>query len=554
MFYRTTHPAIVIGITQMSNNNPLAAKMATTPDYSLDSPDFFDFDCSPESQFNDWPEPRPLPKRVLPIAGELPTELLPEPMRTSVNDMAYRLGVRPETIAVAMLVTLGSLIGANCRVRPKLRDDWTIVPNLWGAVVDYPGGKKTPAINAGADSILKPLRASARRAFQDKQREYEVELMEFDVQQNGLKKKLADPKNKKCIDDIKKELRGLQKPEPPKEKRYCTNEVTAEKFQEMLSENPRGLLMLADELTRILQKWDSRGHESDRSFFLEGWTGGSQYDSDTLGRGNNHCSSLTISLLGGIQPGKLKHYLVTAEGDNNDGLVQRLQVAVFPEKKPFEYIDQKPDPDAAERLFRLIEKIDQLDYEQHGAELDVASGCRYLRFSEDASGVFQEWITELEQKIENENETKPLIAEHLAKYRSLMPSLTLIFAIVRNVNADYSQIRILADDARLGAAWCEFLEVHARKIYALIDDAKTEAVALLAEKIQQEKLKERFTRRVINRANWSGLKGGKLIDDACKELTALGWLRREDRTPGPEGGAPTVEFFINPRVLQEGRQ
>ena len=48
------------------------------------------------------------------------------------------------------------------RIRPKRHDDWTVVPNLWGAIVARPGMLKTPALR----EVLKPLRNLAAKAHQ----------------------------------------------------------------------------------------------------------------------------------------------------------------------------------------------------------------------------------------------------------------------------------------------------------------------------------------------------------------------------------------------------
>ncbi len=57
------------------------------------------------------------------------------------------------------------------------------------------------------------------------------------------------------------------------EKRYIVNDGTVEKLGELLNHNPRGLLLVRDELVGLLRTLDKQGHENDRAFYLESWAG-----------------------------------------------------------------------------------------------------------------------------------------------------------------------------------------------------------------------------------------------------------------------------------------
>ena len=63
-------------------------------------------------------------------------------------DEADRMPCSPDYVAAALIVGLGSVIGARCAIKPKRRDDWIVTPNLFGGVVGDPSSKKTPAIGA----------------------------------------------------------------------------------------------------------------------------------------------------------------------------------------------------------------------------------------------------------------------------------------------------------------------------------------------------------------------------------------------------------------------
>ena len=47
------------------------------------------------------------------------------------------------------------------------------------------------------------------------------------------------------------------------------NDPTVEKLRELLKDNPRGLLLIRDELSGLLRSFDKQGREGDREFYLE---------------------------------------------------------------------------------------------------------------------------------------------------------------------------------------------------------------------------------------------------------------------------------------------
>src|SRR5664280_737069 len=106
-----------------------------------------------------WGPPEDLQHSLLPVPPFDPG-MLPDAIRPWVEDIAHRMQCPIDFAAVGAMTMLGSIIGTACGIRPKQKDNWLEVPNLWGAVVGRPGGRKSPAVSAA----MKPLHALDREA------------------------------------------------------------------------------------------------------------------------------------------------------------------------------------------------------------------------------------------------------------------------------------------------------------------------------------------------------------------------------------------------------
>src|SRR5215472_423541 len=133
-----------------------------------------------------------------------------------------------------------------------------------------------------------------------------------------------------------------------------------------MSENPAGILVIRDELTGWWSQLDKAGREGERAFCLQAWNGDTGHTIDRIGRGTIHVEACCMSLLGGIQPGRFRSYLVDAlkDGPSNDGLVQRFQVLVWPDTSAdWAYIDRPPDAEAERRVAGVFRGLVELDPE-----------------------------------------------------------------------------------------------------------------------------------------------------------------------------------------------
>ena len=95
-----------------------------------------------------------------------------------------------------------------------------------------------------------------------------------------------------------------------------------------------------------------------------------------------------VSIIGSIQPGRLAEYVSGAVrgGSGDDGLIQRFQLAVWPDcPASWRNVDRWPDSQAKRSAFDVATRLDELDAQEVCAELDD-DGIPYLRFEPEAQG------------------------------------------------------------------------------------------------------------------------------------------------------------------------
>jgi putative DNA primase/helicase len=229
-------------------------------------------------------------------------------------------------------------------------------------------------------------------------------------------------------------------------------------------------------------------------------------------------------------------------GADNDGLVQRFQLVVWPNTpKEWKLHDRKPNKEAREKASQIYQRLNNIDTEALGAQWD--GDLPYLRFSPEAQEIFNAWRGELEEKIRSGNEPE-IIEAHLAKYRSLIPSLALLAHLTDGSPGPVSKEAIYK-----ACGWAHYLESHARKIYAPALNTALFATHSLAKRILNKELSNGFTSRDIYRRQWSGLSSKEEVQEAIETLEENDWIKSNIEK---KGGRPKAFYTINPKLLIKG--
>jgi putative DNA primase/helicase len=502
---------------------------------------------------DEWEDPVPLPEGLPPVAS-LDPAMLPEPLRGWIVDVSERMQIPPDFAAAGAVVVAASLIGRKVGIHPKCRDDWLVVPNLWGAVVGRPSLMKSPALA----EVMKPLGrliAEAYEEYREAKLAYEMDVMVAEATKAALKDELkkaareaAKSGDRSKVDEIARHSQDTEVTKEPVLRRYKTEDATVEKISEILLENPRGILVHRDELSGWLRNLDKQGREGDRSFYLEAWNGTGSFDVDRIGRGSLHVPALCLSILGSIQPGPLSTYVYQAtQGEKgDDGLLQRFQLLVWPDPpSAWRNVDRWPDTEAKNRAYEIFRRLDNLNPEDFGASGDGKEGIPAVRFTEEAQEVFDRWRDELEVKLRT-GELPSALESHLAKYRSLMPSLALIFQLIDFVDGTGGGGAVGLRPTLQAAAWCEYLETHAARLYSSAENPAMEGARVLLERIRNGDVGDGDSTRSVYRRHWAKLSAPEEVSGACRVLEEFGWLRIEAvRT----SGRSTTRLRLHPSLI-----
>ncbi len=174
---------------------------------------------------SDWP---PLSLEASPPVEPFPVDVLPDPAARLVIEGADAIGCPPDFLGVPMLAVAGGTIGRSVSLR--LKPGYFASAVVFAACVGPPSDGKTPALKAVADAV---------RSIDD-----------------GLAAEHAQ-----AIERWKQEAAGLpegsSRRPAPKPRRIDIDDATMEVLPIILADNPRGLIMIRDELTRLRSRAES---------------------------------------------------------------------------------------------------------------------------------------------------------------------------------------------------------------------------------------------------------------------------------------------------------
>lgn len=465
-----------------------------------------------------------------PKVMSLEPEMLPFAIRDYIFDVADRQQSPPDFVAVAAIIGLSGLLGRKVLICPKQNDDWTVTPNQWGIIIGRPSAMKSPSMK----EALKPLRQiEIRMAEQytgDLKRYKEActlaEITESVAKQNAKK---AVQKGK--MEEAKIALRCDEETVLcPTRQRLIVNDATIEKLGELLNENPNGLILCRDELVGWLAKLTKEEYQEDRAFYLECFDGNGHFVYDRIGRGTIDVKHCTLSVIGGIQPSKIATLVREAiKGTADDGLIQRFQLAVWPDDiGAWEWRDRAPNQTAKANYYEAFEKLHNLRFDTEYGE----PPC--FKFSSEAQQRFIQWMEDIQSRAREEC-THPAIESHMLKMPQTIAGLALLFEII-----DGGHEIVGLESTTRALMWADYLLSHAYRLYSVATNQCIQNAQLLLKR--KDKLPNPFSVRDIHRKNWAGLDNVSVIMEALECLIDYRHIRSKKILSTTQGGRPTSVY------------
>lgn len=277
-----------------------------------------------------------------------PSHLLPEPVRDYIVSGSKAIGCDPAYLALPMLAALAVAIGNTRRI--SLKKTWSEPCVIWTAIVGRSGTHKSPAQEISL-RVIKTRQEQALLAHMGAIKDHHVEMEIYERAKAQWKKKKAQD------DDPPPE-----KPVEPTAERIIVSDVTTEALAPLLQENPRGLLLVRDELAGWFGSFDQYrgGRGGDVAHWLEMHRAGSLTVDRKGGEPRTiYVPNSAVSITGGIQPETLKDALGRDYFEN--GLAARLLLSMPPIKKR-EWSEEEIDPALEQRLEETFGRLFSLEF------------------------------------------------------------------------------------------------------------------------------------------------------------------------------------------------
>lgn len=480
---------------------------------------------SPEAiEVDSW---GPLRIGDLPEVEPFPIDVLPPALAELVQEGARSIGCPPDFLAVPSLAVAGGVIGRS--VSLLLKSGYFASSTVWVAQIGIPSDGKSPAQATMGD----PLKWIDRL------------LQEEHEQAKSLWAEECE--------STKKSKGAGRTPAPPRPRRIDVDDTTIECLINRLSDNPRGLVMVHDELTILLTGMNQykAGKGNDKPTACKIWSGQTIKRDRVLNEFHEpiRCLHPSLSIAGAMTPDMLGE-MIDAKG-RGDGFMDRFLFA-YPDALPSpEWSDDGIPDDVAEGWSRIVGRL----WER---PLAVCAGRDVPHVAYMTPGGKSAWTVFYAEHTNEMNDPgfPPSLRGPWGKLREYAGRFALILTLLDHA-ADPTADPVAVPDVdtrHIRNAWrlVTYFKSHARRVYAAVrfGVAGHEALAIKAiVKWLRDGSTEEFTERDVKRARpWID---SETLTRAISHLIKMNAIRPRESTreTAKPGRPPSPTYDVNPTLL-----
>jgi len=455
----------------------------------------------------DWPMLR---LGVLPPAPAFPLDVLPDAAARLATEAAASIGCDPGIVAGPMLAAAGGLIGQSARL--MLEANRFAGACLFQCNVGLPGDGKTPALMYATDPLV-AIERDLDADFQRRKREY--------------------------LDQVQKKKGGEEPAQPPPvPRRIIIDDATIEAAIRILANNPRGLVLLKDELSAMVLGLNQYkgGKGNDRPNLMKMWAGAPVLIDRVLNEFQEpiRVPHPHLCITGNLPPAMLAE-LVNPKGD--DGFIDRW-LFVFPDRLPkLKTAQRRPVSDEAIRDWAAVaDRLWGLDLRAH----EKGPVPHVIRLSAAARSTFESRHDEHVDEV-NDPGFPDSLRGPWSKLEAYAGRFTLILARLWDSTGERTPSPEV-DQARVRGAWelASYFKDHGRRVRAHLEGrglgGVPDGAKLILNWIKNHPDATAVTDRDISRSYPPGRRYDPIVmQDGLGWLAERHALRVAPAGPRPEG-------------------
>jgi len=471
--------------------------------------------------------------RDVPAYEPFPLHVLPEPIERFVVESARAMRCSPEAILLPLLTGLGCAIGNSRRI--QIKSTWTEPSLLWTCVVMGSGLLKSPAQEQG----LLPFRLRHAASIRD----WKAALASHEIEMQRYELRLAAWKRDKNPD-----VAPPEKPEKPVPLRLIVSDTTIEALVPILEANPRGLMLVRDELGGWFKSHGA--YKQGRGGDLQQWLsvfGARGLTVDRKGDDAVHfVEHAFVGICGGIQPGALRRIL-TREMFEVGGAARFL--FAMPDAPARVWSDDEVSPTVLKALDRIVARLLNLELElcSDGSHQPVV-----MAFDAEAKAAWIPYFNAMGARQRQAGSDEDLGAA-LSKLEAYAARLALLFTLTSWGAGPAEDPPNFVDVSSLKSAIeaCAWFEREVLRVYAMLDEGPEVAERRRLTKWIRDHggcVTPREVQRGIRR-----YRGGKRTAEAAlQDLVDHGYGWWFLRPPPATGGKPSRAFQLRDEGTPSG--